>query len=63
MFIVFVVINAILGVVILVSHCSCDNLVRHWNNRIGCLQDISVIQFAYSIYQTVKFCVVYKEIK
>ena len=63
MFIVFVVINAILGVVILVSHCSCDNLVRHWNNRICCLQDISVIQFTYFIYQTVKFCVVYKEIK
>ena len=27
MFIVFVVINGILGAVILVGHCSCDNLV------------------------------------
>ena len=28
MFIVFVVVNGVLGAVILVSHCSCDNLVR-----------------------------------
>ena len=27
MFIVFVVINGVLGAVILVGHCSCDNLV------------------------------------